>query len=49
MMAELLRRMWVEGRMAEARVRAAIEAAVVRGLLTIEQAAEIFALERRQN
>jgi len=47
-MLELLRRIWVEGRIAEARVRAAIAAAVARGIITQEQADEILATERRR-
>jgi hypothetical protein len=46
-MFEFLRRLWLEGRLVEARVRAAMESAVQRGLITQAQADEILVLERQ--
>jgi len=46
MMYDFLRRMWTQGTTAESRVRAAIESAVIRGLITEAQADEILALDR---
>ena len=41
-MFDLLKRMWVQGIFPEARVRLAIEAAVMRGLISHEQSTEIL-------
>ena len=45
-MFELLRRMWVQGIIAETRVRAAIAGAVTRGVIKQEEAEEILRLPR---
>lgn len=45
-MYELLMRLWVEGRMSESRVRAALAASVSKGFLTQEQSDEIQLMSR---